>query len=143
MPLRQLAVGSGVFLQTDPIPGGSANPYDYCSQDPINCYDLAGTFWGSGVLKKAGHFVKKHWKGITEIAVGTVLIVGGTVLTLGLGDALIGAVEFEVAEGAQLEAFETAVHGAVALAPGGTLIGLGGWSIYRGISQSMKRANEW
>jgi hypothetical protein len=35
--------GSGVFLQTDPIPGGSANNYDYANQDPINNYDLSGT----------------------------------------------------------------------------------------------------
>jgi len=43
MPLRQLAVGSGVFLQTDPIPGGSCNPYDYTCQDPVNMWDLTGT----------------------------------------------------------------------------------------------------
>jgi RHS repeat-associated protein len=35
----------GRFLQTDPVPGGSANDYDYCSQDPINCTDLNGQ-WG-------------------------------------------------------------------------------------------------
>jgi hypothetical protein len=34
--------GSGVFLQTDPQPGGSCNPYDYACQDPINNYDLDG-----------------------------------------------------------------------------------------------------
>jgi hypothetical protein len=39
----QVVSGSGVFLQTDPEPGGSANNYDYCNQDPINCYDLGGT----------------------------------------------------------------------------------------------------
>lgn len=87
--------------------------------------------------------MKRHWRGITEIAVGTLLIVGGTVLTLGLGDALIGAVEFEVAEGAQLEAAETLVHGVVALLSGGTLAGMGGWSAYRGVSQSMRRVDEW
>jgi hypothetical protein len=48
---------SGVFLQTDPIPGGSANAYDYAGQDPINRYDLAGTF-------SISHFIKKHWKAI-------------------------------------------------------------------------------
>ncbi|MDQ1392129.1 MAG: hypothetical protein QOF30_1106, partial [Acidimicrobiaceae bacterium] len=32
----------GRFLQTDPIPGGSANNYDYANQDPINGFDLGG-----------------------------------------------------------------------------------------------------
>jgi RHS repeat-associated protein len=33
----------GRFFQTDPIPGGSANAYDYSNQDPINQFDLTGT----------------------------------------------------------------------------------------------------
>ncbi|GAA3786652.1 hypothetical protein GCM10022226_00950 [Sphaerisporangium flaviroseum] len=33
---------TGRFLQVDPIPGASANAYDYCNADPINCYDLDG-----------------------------------------------------------------------------------------------------
>lgn len=32
----------GRFLQADPLSGGSANKYDYCNQDPINEFDLAG-----------------------------------------------------------------------------------------------------
>ncbi|MFK4191364.1 DNRLRE domain-containing protein [Streptomyces sp. NPDC033754] len=35
----------GRFLQVDPQPGGNANPYDYCSGDPVNCTDLDGN-WG-------------------------------------------------------------------------------------------------
>jgi hypothetical protein len=35
----------GTFLQTDPIPGGSANNYDYTSQDPVNRFDLSGQCW--------------------------------------------------------------------------------------------------
>jgi len=33
----------GRFLATDPIDGGSLNPYDYAGQDPENQYDLTGT----------------------------------------------------------------------------------------------------
>lgn len=33
----------GRFLTPDPIPGGSANAYDYADQDPINNFDLTGT----------------------------------------------------------------------------------------------------
>ncbi|MBF6354919.1 hypothetical protein IU449_10230 [Nocardia higoensis] len=32
----------GRFLQTDPIPGGSANNYDYVNGDPVNSFDLTG-----------------------------------------------------------------------------------------------------
>lgn len=32
----------GRFLQTDPIPGASANSYDYVNGDPINALDLTG-----------------------------------------------------------------------------------------------------
>ena len=53
---RQTALASGVitmgarlydpaigrFLQTDAIPGGSANDYDYANQDPLNQVDLNG-----------------------------------------------------------------------------------------------------
>lgn len=36
-PLRQLASDPSV-----PVEGGSANDYDYCSADPVNCNDLDG-----------------------------------------------------------------------------------------------------
>ncbi|MFI9504985.1 PA14 domain-containing protein [Nocardia sp. NPDC052566] len=32
----------GRFLQADPVPGGSANNYEYCNGDPINNFDLTG-----------------------------------------------------------------------------------------------------
>ena len=33
----------GRFLTPDPVPGGSANAYDYADQDPVNGFDLTGT----------------------------------------------------------------------------------------------------
>jgi hypothetical protein len=54
-------VGGSRFLQTDPIPGGSANKYEYVNQDPVNGFDLGGTCWGRGcgaiihAAKKAAH----------------------------------------------------------------------------------------
>jgi RHS repeat-associated protein len=32
----------GRFLTPDPVPGGSANAYDYANQDPVNGFDLGG-----------------------------------------------------------------------------------------------------
>lgn len=34
---------TGRFLQPDPVPGGSANAYDYTNQDPLDNTDLTGT----------------------------------------------------------------------------------------------------
>lgn len=45
MGVRLYVPAIGRFLQVDPIPGGSANDYDYANQDPINAYDLDGR-WG-------------------------------------------------------------------------------------------------
>lgn len=42
MCVRQHNPLIGRFLQTDPVPGGSANAYDYAYQDPINTLDLDG-----------------------------------------------------------------------------------------------------
>jgi RHS repeat-associated protein len=42
MGQRTYAPTLGRFLQTDPVPGGSANAYDYSNGDPVNSSDLDG-----------------------------------------------------------------------------------------------------
>jgi RHS repeat-associated protein len=40
----------GRFLEVDPVPGGSANAYDYSAQDPVNNSDISGSFYdGNGL----------------------------------------------------------------------------------------------
>jgi hypothetical protein len=109
-----------MFLQTDPVSGGSANPYDYCDQDPINCYDLAGTF-------SIGHFLKKHWRGIAQGALfaGCMVMSAGACALAGLGLAL--AVNYK---GGRNEAWGSFAVDAVG-ALGGGLIGkvaTGSWT---------------
>jgi hypothetical protein len=43
MGARSYVPSLGRFLTPDPVFGGSANPYDYANQDPINEFDLEGT----------------------------------------------------------------------------------------------------
>jgi RHS repeat-associated protein len=43
MGARSYVPSLGRFLTPDPVPGGSANPYDYADQDPVNAFDLGGT----------------------------------------------------------------------------------------------------
>ncbi|MEV6985327.1 DUF4082 domain-containing protein [Sphaerisporangium sp. NPDC051017] len=44
MGVRLYNPATGRFLQVDPVAGGNANAYDYCSADPVNCRDLDGRF---------------------------------------------------------------------------------------------------
>ncbi|MEV0192336.1 ricin-type beta-trefoil lectin domain protein [Kitasatospora purpeofusca] len=45
MGARLYSPALGRFLQIDPMPGGNASAYDYCTGDPVNCTDLDGN-WG-------------------------------------------------------------------------------------------------
>jgi hypothetical protein len=48
MGVRLYVPAMGRFLQVDPVVRGSASAYDYARQDPINQFDLAGTYSRGG-----------------------------------------------------------------------------------------------
>jgi hypothetical protein len=54
MGARLYNPASGRFLQPDPIEGGNANSYEYCSGDPINKVDLDG-------MDSAWKFLRTEW----------------------------------------------------------------------------------
>jgi RHS repeat-associated protein len=60
MGVRLYNPTTGRFLSVDPIAGGNANPYEYCSGDPVNCVDLDGRWsW-----RKAGKRAVRWGKGL-------------------------------------------------------------------------------
>jgi RHS repeat-associated protein len=64
MGVRAFLPSVGRFLQVDPIDGGSANAYDYCNQDPVNCADLSGEYvfsYSLGVMDPVLAFKAFRW----------------------------------------------------------------------------------
>lgn len=57
MGVRLYSPALGRFLSVDPIVGGNANAYDYCTGDPVNCFDLDGR-WSVKRLKR----LRGAWK---------------------------------------------------------------------------------
>jgi len=96
MGVRMYEPRLGRFLEVDPVEGGSANDYDYCSADPVNCTDLAGTFnrrihsryyspfWGHRVPLRQGTIDRikadrnwRSWNGISMTrAIRDTLVLG-------------------------------------------------------------------
>ncbi len=62
MGVRQYDPATGRFLSTDPVYGGNANAYEYCTADSVNCTDLSGEYganrWGCGAFVDRPH--KSH-----------------------------------------------------------------------------------
>ncbi|WP_188317016.1 PA14 domain-containing protein [Solihabitans fulvus] len=93
----------GRFLQLDPVPGGSANDYDYVNADPVNGLDLAGTF---------------SWKSVVHVATTAAEVVSyvpGPVGTVASGVAVAG----QLAQGNKA----AAAMDALGMIPGGKLAG--------------------
>jgi RHS repeat-associated protein len=61
----------GRFTQVDPIAGGSANAYDYASQNPVNFVDPDGTFI-RGIISKGRKLAKRFFRNrqVQQCAVG-------------------------------------------------------------------------
>ncbi|WP_285780580.1 DNRLRE domain-containing protein [Microtetraspora sp. NBRC 13810] len=73
MGVRLYNPATGRFLQVDPKMGGSANAYDYCSGDPINKLDLAGTdefLGGHGEWSDITHKRGSGEEGVIEAGYG-------------------------------------------------------------------------
>jgi hypothetical protein len=90
-----------------------------------------------GAASDVGHFVATHKTAIAEVAVGVVIVVGATVLTGGLADALLesfAAAEAEGGLGGAFESVDLAVHAPFVLLPGATLgamgLGIFGYGVY-------------
>ncbi|MEU5115565.1 RHS repeat-associated core domain-containing protein [Streptomyces longwoodensis] len=60
MGVRLYNPATGRFLSTDPVPGGSANAYEYCNGDPINQFDLDGKWSWRKLARSTGRWAWRH-----------------------------------------------------------------------------------
>lgn len=118
MGVRLYHPGTGRFMSVDPVAGGSASAYDYCSADPVNCTDLDGQ-WGinfSSLLKV-----------VTVVAEVASNVPG----PIGAAAAGLGAVAYAV----QGNTTQALIMGATAAA---ALVGAG--AVVRGVSRAVTAA---
>jgi len=128
MGVRLYTPALGRFLQTDPVPGGSDNAYDYAGQDPVNTYDLDGRF----SIKR---FYKKHHKAIwggVKLAVGAAALFTCPICA-GLAYASLAWSAADTAAAARRGGWRAAAGEAVSFIPIG---GRGATVAYRGFASA-------
>ena len=71
MGARMFNPATGRFLTTDPIPGGTPNPYTY-PPDPVNMHDLAGMWSIGGVIQNIVNTARKAVQWVADKAAAAV-----------------------------------------------------------------------
>lgn len=115
----------GRFLQLDPKIGGSANGYDFVSQDPVNLFDPTGRSLGDwiamlvvSVVSIAAAPLTGGGSVLAGMAIGLAVGAAGYLIEFGIKSAIDGATEFSVTQlaisaglGAAFGAFGAGVFG--------------------------------
>ncbi|MFE2425797.1 DNRLRE domain-containing protein [Streptomyces sp. NPDC059373] len=143
MGVRLYDPTTGRFLSIDPVPGGSANAYDYVDASPLNQFDLEGRcvwYHPSCVYHRARRHVHRYWKRWVRRTIRF----GGIMLAYGLGAAAcvalpgIGCVVAGIIAGAAAGSFEySAEHmsrkGRRSWSNKGYLKSVGEWAFFGGL----------
>ncbi|MFD5470178.1 RHS repeat-associated core domain-containing protein [Streptomyces sp. NPDC127105] len=104
MGVRLYNTQTGRFLSTDPIFQGSANAYEYCSGDPVNCLDLDGRskhnynghkwhWWGLEIdmtRKRTVSVIDQLWSNASKATILAVLF--GAIPGSNIGSVVLGAI---------------------------------------------------
>jgi uncharacterized protein RhaS with RHS repeats len=134
---------TGQFTSVDPLVELTQSPYSYVVGDPLNETDPSGECGGglfglvctgwNATAGKAVNYVQNHPAQAALIAIGVVMVVGGTILTGGLIDAAVAAdAGAEAGElGEIVEAADSVISRPLVIAGlGGGLVAGGGYLIY-------------